>query len=163
MATGTNISETVTLERNARLLRDSFTRCRRDVSIPQRDAQIRNLIKRVENGRVHLAEHMVILAWDAFHRGAPQPDVEEPGHKYVLIVRDWFEARARGENVEIPEMIRRAIEAQTAATNAEVACLVQPCPKTYADVEDALKREILEAERAIGALHDQQFAARQAA
>jgi hypothetical protein len=132
MATGTNISETVTLERNARLLRDSFTRCRRDVSIPQRDAQIRNLIKRVENGRVHLAEHMVILAWDAFH-------------------------------VEIPEMIRRAIEAQTAATNAEVACLVQPCPKTYADVEDALKREILEAERAIGALHDQQFAARQAA
>jgi hypothetical protein len=163
MLKGTTLAESVTLQRDARLLRESFTRCRRDVSCPQSDPYVRNLIKRVENGRVLLTEHIVMLAWDSFERGAPQCDVEAPGHAHVEMVAGWYEARARGEPVPMPEIIRRVIDAQLAAVSAETAALVTPCPKTFADMRDAERRAELESRRVADFIGAQMFARQSAA
>ncbi len=138
MPTGSIAPNTVTLDRDARLYRESFTRCRRDVSSPQRDAHIRNVIKRIECGRIQLAEHQLIVAWDAFTRGAPQADVESPGHTYVGIVRAWYDAERRGEPVDLPALIRGVLEAQGVATVAEFAVLADRSPKVIGDARDAV-------------------------
>jgi hypothetical protein len=148
MLKGTTLMESVTFQRDARLLRESFTRCRRDVACSQDDPYARNLIKRVESGRVQLTEHIVTIAWDAFQRGAPQCDVEAPGHAHVEMVAGWYEAQSRGEPVPMPEIIRRSIDAQLAAVSAETAALAMPCPKTFADMRDAERRAALESCRA---------------
>jgi hypothetical protein len=153
----------VTLDRDARLLREAFTRCRQDASVALTNNSVRNLIKRVEHGRVHLAEHMIAIAWDAFSRFAPIEDVEMPGHIYLAIVRSWDMARRRGERLDYRRALELAVEAQAEATKVEVKCLSAVGSKTLADTEDAMRLEIGRMEIALGAIEAERLRADRAA
>jgi hypothetical protein len=147
-----------TLDRDARILKEAFGRCRRDVSVVQSNEYARNVAKRIGSGRMRIAEHVMTLAWDAFTRRAPQDDVEAFGHIYITIVRSWYAATNRGETPDIPALVRDVLEAQNAATLAEFACLTERSPKAIADAEEALTREEIAIERELEVLRRLRYA-----
>jgi hypothetical protein len=157
MPTGSENSQTVTVDRDARLLREAFSRCRRSVDATRDDTYARNLVKRVDAGRVRVAEHVVTLAWDGFSRGARQDDVEAFGQIYLAIVRGWYAASRRGLTVRLPELVREVLEAQGRATVAEFTILTERSPKAIADAEEALTTEELAIERELEVLRSMRY------
>jgi hypothetical protein len=163
MPTGTNQSNAVTQatqERDARMLRESLSRCRRNVSIPLRDEEVRNLIKRVEHDRAKPCEHIMALEYDAFSRGAPRADVEAFFRTGLAIVGSWYEENEAA--MDLPTLIRLETQAQAVGDMAEIDLAIDQSPKTVADAADLLRGHLVALDRLVTACERQQVAAARA-
>lgn len=159
MPKDTKTSDAVTdarTEHDARILRESLTKCRRDVSIPLRDQEIRNLQKRIDNDRAKPCEHVVKICYDAFTRGAPRADVEAFFRAGIAMVGEWYEANQ--PVADLPVLLRQVRESEAIAGIAELEMALDPSPKTIADGVDVLRRELVAVERLVATCERYQFA-----
>lgn len=155
MAADTNNGSAVTVERDARILRESLTRCRRDCSMPVVDAHIRNLHKRLDNARIHSCEHIVELTRDAFERGAPRSAVEGFFRAGLAMVATWYDGR--DEMPDLPTLIRLETEAQAVADVGEINIALEPTSKTIADGTELLRGHLVALDRLVSACERMQF------
>lgn len=113
-----------------RALTSMFASARR----PAPSAYMRNLVERIQAGRVALAEHLATVVLTAVQRGVPQEQAERLGHAYLAIVRREY-ARARGEVQPSREgIIARIVRLARAETVAQ--------GRADAEVLDVLARPI---------------------
>jgi hypothetical protein len=60
---------------------------------PQRDESVRAILKQLNQGRFKACEHLVAVGFNLIDRRAPLEVVEEPGHRYVALMRSRYTAR----------------------------------------------------------------------
>lgn len=60
---------------------------------PQRDKTVEGIIKQLGAGNFKAIEHLVAVGFNLIDRNAPLEQVEEPGHRYVALVRSRYNAR----------------------------------------------------------------------
>lgn len=155
MTTGTADQSSVSLDRDARFLRESLSRCRRDVSSPITNQHVENLIRRLDNDRIKPCDHIVEVLHDAFSRGGKRADVEAFFRAGMAMVAEWYDDTP----ADVPQLIRLETEAQAVADMAEIDAALEPSPKTIADMAERLRGHLVALDRLVGACERQQFAA----
>lgn len=60
---------------------------------PQRDKAVEGIIKQLGAGNFKAIEHLVAVGFNLIDRNAPLEHVEEPGHRYVALMRSRYAAR----------------------------------------------------------------------
>lgn len=158
IATGPTAAEQVTLQKNERLLADAFRRCRRDVSSPCVDAHVKNLIKRVNVGRIQMHRQLLAVLFDAYTRHASRESVEAYGRTLLSIVGSWYDAGAALTDEELLTLVRRETARQSAGDAAELELMHERTPKSIADAADALDAHLIALEDLSAALHRRKVA-----
>lgn len=60
---------------------------------PQRDEAVRGILKQLNAGNFKAIDHLVAVGFNLIDRNAPLEQVEEPGHRYVALMRSHYRAR----------------------------------------------------------------------
>jgi hypothetical protein len=60
---------------------------------PQRDVHVEGILKQMNQGRFKAIDHLVAVGFNLIDRGAPLEQVEEPGHRFIALMRSRHAAR----------------------------------------------------------------------
>jgi hypothetical protein len=142
----------LTVDRDARLFRESLTRCRRDVSSPITDARIKNLTKKIDSGRAQPGRLVIEAMYDAFVRGAPQVDVEAPARTLLALVQSWY-ASTHQSQLDLLALVRAETIAESEANPGEMELVLDPSRKTIADAAEKLDAHLAALEKLSAACH----------
>lgn len=68
----------------------AFNTARTGTIRPQRDPQADGILKQLNQGRFKACEHLITVGFNLLDRGAPLEQVEEPGHRFIALMRSHF-------------------------------------------------------------------------
>lgn len=139
---GTRVTAVVrALRDDVDAIRNAFRKARLNAETPRTSSYVDNLVRRLEEGHLKLGEHTIELAWDAFIRGAPQEDVESPGHAYLAVVRSWYGSQTSEFACMFAELVRlQEEETRTQGLADDVQMRLQADPRNpvlHAEAERA--------------------------
>jgi hypothetical protein len=60
---------------------------------PQRDVHVEGILKQLNAGNFKAIDHLVAVGFNLIDRGAPLEQVEEPGHRFIALMRSRHAAR----------------------------------------------------------------------
>jgi len=140
------MSPSTTLDRDARLMKDAFTRCTNSAYDRAREGYAHNVFKRLKEDRLRLGHHIMVLSRDAFDGMAPREIVEEPARTWLAIVDGWFRERDGAEQLDLSVLIRRETMSQARADIAETEVVLSGSVKALADALEAVAAHRADAE-----------------
>jgi hypothetical protein len=148
------------VDRDARLVREALTRCRRDVSSPITDARVSNLIKKVESGRAQPARLLLEMMFDAFERGAPREAVEAVARTLLAITDRWYVDRGGdAQQFDFLTLVREETAAQAAGDVGEMEIVLNSSRKTLADALPVIDAHLIALQHLSAAGHRRLVAA----
>lgn len=146
------------LERNARVLREAFTRCLYSATGERSDAYARDVAKRIGANRIQLHRHLLAVLFDAYTRHAPREAVEAYARALLAIVGSWYDVGASLTDDELLALVRRETIAQGGGDLAEMELSLARTPKSISDAAEALDRHLVTLEDLSAALHARKVA-----
>ena len=83
----TTLLRTVTRDAAVAQLLSAINTASASATAAQRDTTVEGILKQMNQGRFKACEHLIAVGFNLIDRGSPLEQVEEPGHRYVALMR----------------------------------------------------------------------------